>query len=238
MFVRALAVSAAAVSGLVGGAVVSPAIADSGSITVGNGVLYECAEHHYAYSLELPADTESWSMDVIVRSEDGLEATSDYVYDEPGLSGASDFQLCPSDGPGTYTLHATVEYYDSDYNESTMDLPVATFAMRLPMTRTTLTATVKPNRAKKMKVVVLRTRTADERPNGYFPTSYPDVVIQYQQAGSWRTLPNADVSAGRDGKGVARFKWPIGKRAILRAHTVPEDWDDYTESFSKSVTVR
>jgi hypothetical protein len=238
MSIRAVAVSIVAALGIVGGAGVSPAIAESGSITVGDGVLYECADHPYTYSLDLPEDTESWSMDVTVRSEDGLEATSDYVYDQPGLAGTSEFQLCPSDGPGAYTLNATVAYYNSDYDRSTIDLPVAIFAMRLPMTRTAMTAAVRPNRPKKLKVVVLRTRTTDERPNGYFQTSYPDVVIEYQQAGAWRTLPNVDVSPGRDGKGVARFTWPIGKQAILRAHTVPEDWDDYTESFSESISVR
>lgn len=237
---RRFLASAVAVGALIAApGLVAPAhAAGSGTLTLQSGVLYECVQHPYSYSLALPAGTTYWNMDVTVRGPDGLEAGGDYLYAQPSTSGTAGFQLCPSSGPGTYTVSAVGEYHDADYNRGTFTLPPVTFQMRLPMTRTTLKATVKKNKKTKKKTVVLRTLTTDERPNGYFATSYPDVVIQQRRGSSWRTVPNIDVSADSDGEGYARFTWPLKKKATLRAHTEPDDVDDFTSSDSASVRIR
>lgn len=217
----------------------APSHADgSGILASQSGVVYECADHAYTYSLSLPAGTTGWSMEVTIRSQDGLEAATDFVYSQPGTAGSGAFQLCPSDGAGTYSMTAIVNYHDGDYNEGSFALPTATFSMRLPMTRTTLKATVKKHTKTATKTITLRTKTTDERPNGYYGTSYPNVVIQRKVGVSWRIVPNLDVSADSDGDGIVRFTWPLKKRATLRAHTQPRDYHDYTASDSGAVRIR
>jgi hypothetical protein len=166
-------------------AVGGPAQAGDDNLRASDGVLHECAYHPYSYSSTDAAIAYTWSMDVIVRGPDGLEVTNDYLYDEPA-TGTGRFQLCSGDPAGRYTLTATGEACDSDYNCYNFSLPGSTFRMRKPRTKTFLTAT--PTNAHKGQVVKFKVTSKEERPRGYFPNEYATVKLQIRHGGKWKLI--------------------------------------------------
>ncbi|MCR6033363.1 hypothetical protein GGQ22_18260 [Nocardioides sp. zg-579] len=209
-----------------------PAHAAGGSTKAGNGVTYQCYQHSYEYSVDLPEDTESWSMDVSVEGPDGLEATSDFLYEVPA-SGRSSFQVCSFDMPGTYTIRASVEAYDSSWEETTFELAPSTFTLRKPRTKTTIKAST--TRPRKGQVVRFTVVSKDERPRGYFAHAYADVVLQTFKAGRWVNVKGTKTYTGSTGRAVIKTRF-AGSKVRMRARTLADD--DTTGSQSAAVTLR
>ena len=188
-----------------------------GSTYADDGVLYPgCGEYSYTYSVSVPEDTDGWSMGVVLLGPDGIEVTSDYVYDAP-TSGRGKIQICDSELAGGYTLQAFVEGYDTDYNKFAFELPATRFQMRQTRTRTALTAsTTNPSCG---DVVRLRIATTGERPRGYFPTRYTPVTIQRRVDGVWRTIRSSRGYTDAKGKETVRLRFTKPCHPVmLRAH--------------------
>lgn len=223
-------------SGLV---VLSPAAeaAGSGSVAAAGGVIYsDCRDHAYMYDLQLPSDTESWDLEVSVLGPDGLEHTSDYVYDDGWYTGAgvSSFQVCGGAMPGRYTLQAVLTTYDYDYNPSAELLPTASFDMRLPFTRTKLTVSNRTPRFN--QVVTFKVKTKDERVNGYYATEYPDVRLEVRRDGQWRKVKGSKTMANGVGVAKIKYRWNVRSAVKVRAVTIGDDY--YAASVSSAVTVK
>lgn len=154
----------------------APAAA-SGSISAGDGVLYDdCRAHPYSFAITPPPGTDSWSMDVTAYGPDGTSEASDFVYDDIS-TGGGELQFCGYELPGQYELVAEIEYsdYDATGSGTSTERLTTTFAMRQPMTRTSLkVSSRRPSFNASVRFVIT---AKDERPSGYFPTSYTTVRL-------------------------------------------------------------
>lgn len=194
-------------------------------------MLYECTEHRYSYSLNLPSWADGFNAEVEVIGPDGLNAASDYLSGEPA-SGIGTFWLCPggSATAGTYTIGGEVEYYDEAFNDYRFTLTPSTFTMRLPQTRTTLTAS--STRVQRGAAVRFVIRSKEERPAGFYPATYQEVTLQAFTKGKWRRFDTAYT----DGKGRAFAKGRMKGKTKVRAVT-PGD-DDQLVSTSRPIVIR
>lgn len=206
--------------------------AESGSTNAPNGVLFECADHEYTYSIDLPSEADGWSADITVRGPDGLEATSDFIYDAP-THGTSEFQLCSFDEPGRYTITGEVEWHDYDYNTYTFSLRSSSFTMRAPRTRTSLTASA--TRVRRGAVVRFQITSKEERPAGYYPNEYDTVVLQRFVNGTWERIPGARGFTNERGRDVLKGRMTSAK-AKVRALTPGEDGQ--SSSASRPIVLR
>lgn len=222
------------IGGLV--AVAPTAHAAGGSFSSASGVLYnDCRQHPYNYSVDVPAGTRSWSVDVVVLGPDGIEAASDFIFDDSNAPvGTSSFQVCGGELPGTWTMTGTLEYSDQDFNSFTTAMPSATFNMRLPHTRTKLKVSDRTPRYNQK--VTFKVRSRDERVTGYFPNQYAEVRLQSRRKGRWVNVRGSKTST--NGRGVAKisYKWNLRRSAKVRAVTVPTT--AYASSRSKPVKIR
>ncbi|MEV7428341.1 hypothetical protein AB0N29_01870 [Nocardioides sp. NPDC092400] len=182
--------------------------------------------------MNLPEYTEDWSMDVILEGPDGLEASSDFVYDA-AASGRSDLQICSFYLPGTYTIRATVSAYDYDYNNTTFDLAPSKFTLRKPRTQTTVKAsTTNPSKG---QVVRFNVVSKDERPKGYFPNDYADVILQALKGGKWVNVKGTKGYTNSSGRTVLKVRF-AGKAVKVRARTLGDEYN--TGSYSGTLTLR
>lgn len=202
---------------------ISPAAAAVDQLRVKDGVLYSgCREHSYTYNLPVPEYADDWSADVIIYGPDGLEVASDYLYSGTGR-GTSSFQVCGSENAGRWTIKATGEWYDYDYNSYSFSARGAAFKMRAPTTRATLAA-----RRVARGVYSLRVSVRDERPKGFFPTEYADYVLQTRRGARWVTVPGTKDWTNERGSDTRRVSC-LGK-TVVRVRVLA---DDYAASNSK-----
>lgn len=230
---RLLSVTLLAAASLVG--LASPSSA-AGVLVVGNGVLYQdCRDHPYSFSVLPPPGTDSWSMDVTAYGPDGTSQASDFVYDDIS-TGSGGLQFCGSELPGSYELVAEVEYSDFDAYGSgtTTERLTSTFSMRKPSTRTRLQVSTRSPRYN--AAVRFTIKTSDERPSGYFPTSYADVRLQRRAGNRWVNVPSGKGFTDSRGREVLTFRWNTRGRFSVRAVTL--DSDNLDGSTSASITIR
>ena len=213
----------------------SPAHA-AGEVTTSmtGGVLYDnCGYYAYTYSVSLPFGyTESWTMDLQLIGPDGNEVDTDFLYDDKGTVGSADFFLCDSPNlPGTYSIRGAGEACNADYDCVGITSPTSTTTFRLPRTRTTLK--MKPSRPRKGQVIRFILSSKDERPAGYFATSYASVALQVKRARGWR---NWERTATDDrGRTVIKARYS-GRPAKVRAITTSTS--ESTGSTSSILRVR
>ena len=208
--------------------------AGSGSISAQNGVLYAgtCYDHAYNYSVQLPAGTRDWTLDVAFYTPDGIESGSDSTFSYPSdpepTTGSSSHQVCSSELAGRWTTRATLETCDYDFRCTTVSLPSTSFEMRRPTSRTGLRVSTK--RPRSGQVLAFRIASQDERPTGYFGTDYAPVHLEWRDGTKWRRLPKGRTSTDSTGRATIRYKWATSGKLVVRAVTRP------TESIAGSVS--
>jgi hypothetical protein len=169
-------------------------------------------------------------MDLELVGPDGNVVSSAYVYGE-ARTGTDSFFLCESPNlAGTYTIRGTGEMRGPDYTYAPISVAPSTVTFRLPRTRTVIRA--KPSRPKRGQVVRFAITSKDERPAGYFGTSYATVKLQVKRSGGWRTFETTTTDEA--GRAVIRARYS-GRRAKVRATTPSEA--DRTGSASRIIRV-
>lgn len=200
------------------------------TISMTGGVLYDsCGDYDFAYTAGLPAGYGPyWNMDVELVGPDGNVTSSAYIYGE-ARSGVDSFFLCDSPNlAGTYTIRGTGEMNGPGYTDVTITAAPASVTFRLPQTRTLIKA--KPTRPTRDQVVRFTITSKDERPAGYFGTTYASVKLQAKRNGSWRTIDSTMTS--ETGKAVIKARY-AGRRVAVRAVTANDS--DRTGSTSRTI---
>ena len=201
-------------------------------VTMTGGVLYDsCGDYSFSYSSALPAGYGPyWNMDLELVGPDGNIAGGSYLYGEAG-SGVDTFQICYSPNlAGTYTIRGTGETRNAGSDYIPISVAPSTVMFRLPMTRTSLKA--KPLRPVKGQAVRFTITSKDERPAGYFGTSYASVRLQVKRDGRWRSIKSTTTDDLGRVVVAARYQ---GRRTTVRAVTTDES--DRTGSTSRSVRI-
>lgn len=212
----------------------TPANAATGHLTPpAPGVLFDdCRDVAVPYALSIEPGADSWSMTVTAYGPDGTEETSDFLYDDEDPStGTAKLQFCGYEDPGSYIVRAegSSSDFDAKISERPFNLAPVTLTMRLPESRTT----VKVKRVRNGVRVTALVR--DERPNGFFPTEYATLNLQYLSRGQWRNIPGGKVDTDENGRfstTMERPSRPVKIRALTRTSS------RYTSSKSRPVTVR
>jgi hypothetical protein len=174
-------------------------------------------------------------MDVVAYGPDGTSQSSDFVYDDIS-TGSGELQFCGYELAGRYELVAEIEYsdYDAAGSGTSAERLTSTFAMRQPQTRTRLqVSTRSPRYNSPVRFVI---RTADERPSGYFPTSYAEVRLQKRVGSRWVNVRGGKGFTDSRGREVLTFRWNVRGRVAVRAATLNSS--DAEGSVSSPVTVR
>jgi hypothetical protein len=206
------------------------------ALVVTDGVLYDdCRMHPYSFVVTPPPGSDSWSMDVTAYGPDGTSQATDFVYDDIS-TGSGDLLFCGSEMAGAYQLVADVEYtdFDADFGGVTTERLAAPFTMRQPASRTSLK--VSTGRPSYNSVVTFTVTSLDERPNGFFPTSYATVRLQRKSGGRWVNVPKAKGLTDERGRDVQKFRWNVRGRQVVRAITPATT--DVAGSSSRQVTIR
>lgn len=195
-----------------------PAQAASGSLSIASGVIWsDCRQYAFTYQLALDPGTTYWNLETRVLGPDGLEVSSDYIYSSAyPPSGTSSFQVCGGELPGRWSLVATMEYDVGDTSH-TAQLPVAYFDMRLPKTVTTLKVSDKTLRLNQAFTFTVKVK--DERPTGYFGTSYASVRLERRSSGKWVTVKGSRTATNEKGVAKLKFRWKTKGSAKVRAVT-------------------
>ncbi|MBL0748494.1 hypothetical protein [Nocardioides baculatus] len=191
-----------------------------------------CGDYDFTYAAALPAGyTSYWNMDLQLFAPDGNETSGAYVYGS-AASGTDSFSLCDSPNlAGTYRVQGTGEACDPDYDCVPITAAPALVTFRLPMTKTTLKAV--PKSPAKGQVVRFNVTAKDERPAGYFGTSYASVRLQSRRpGGSWRTISKTSTDDSGSVTLPARYR---GQRVAVRA--VTRSSSDLTGSVSRTIWI-
>lgn len=202
------------------------------TLSMAGGVLYDsCADHDFTYSATLPPGYGPyWNMDIELVGPDGNATASSYLYGQ-SRTGADSLFLCDSRNlPGTYTIRGTGEMDGPNDSNVPISAVASSVTFRLPKTRTLVKAT--PKRPEKGQVVRFVIKSKDERPAGYYGTSYADVKLQVKRNGSWRTFDSN--MTDESGRVVVKGRYS-GRRVAVRAVTASDS--DRTGSTSRIVRV-
>jgi hypothetical protein len=202
------------------------------TLTMAGGVLYDsCADHDFTYSATLPTGYGPyWNMDVELVGPDGNVTATSYLYGQ-SPTGTDSLFLCDSPNlPGTYTIRGTGEMDGPNYTDVPISAAPSTVTFRLPKTRTLVKAT--PKRPAKGQVVRFVITSKDERPAGYYGTSYAGVKLQVKRNGSWRTFDST--MTNDSGRVVVKGRYS-GRRVAVRAVTTGHS--DRTGSTSRIIWV-
>jgi hypothetical protein len=215
--------------------VAGPAQADSthGSVTGVNGVLYnDCLSYPYHYALTIPAEAQSWTLEVTAFGPDGQVAETDSVSNEEPVGVRSFFLCTRPDGFGTYTIRSTFHWLDGadTWQQSTLD--AATFTMRKPHTTTSLRAST--HRPTYRQVVRYRIKTLDERPTGYAPNAFAWVHLEKKSHGHWVRMKGGRGMTHSTGRVTLRIRY-LGHHKRMRIRAVTEPTVRYAASASPTL---
>lgn len=158
-------------------------------------------------------------MDVTAYGPDGTSEASDFVYDDIS-TGVGGLQFCGYELAGNYQLVADIEYsdYDAVGSGTSTERLTTTFAMRQPLSRTRLKVSTKtPRYNAPVRFIV---NSSDERPSGYFPTSYASVRLQKRVGSRWVNVRGGKGSTDSRGREVMTFRWNVRGRMAVRAMTL------------------
>ena len=215
----------------------SPASAADGYTNAETVTLYKgCRYWDISYSVTLPPETDSWSLDISVLGPDGVETGSDYVYGDSAYdaSGTAEHHVCSFQDAGRHTVEAIGEWCDYDYDCYPVTLPRSSFIVRPTKTRTTLTSS--PRNPSYNKRITFHVRVRDERPNGrFFPSDGVDTILQVKARGKWVKVRQGNFFV-YDGKDSLTYRWNVRGTSKFRALTKKQD--NLAKSVSNVLTVR
>lgn len=210
--------------------VAPPAQAAGATITIADGVLYECTDYPFDYAVDLPPGTDSFALDATAWRPDGLRVGSEFIPDGP-RSGVGSFYLCPSDLAGPYMITGVVRAYDNNDNETSYALPITIFRMRQPLTSTVARAT---KDARPGQTINVRVKTLEERPAGFFPNAYASVYLEQRVRGEgWQRLKRAKTTTDGNGRGKTAVKFTGGQMVLRAVHPGSRDEPGSTSSIIK-----
>lgn len=164
---------------------------------------------------------------------EGLNTSSDSL--APTGTQTSDLCLAPWLEAGRYSLMGTLYLVDSNYRETTFELPPVSFNLRKPESYTTLR--VKPKSPRKGNIVRIFVTSKFESEDGTPLPVADDVILQQRKSGRWRKF--AGEVKTTNAKGVAVYKvknWKL-KKVTLRAKTLPSA-GEFGKSTSPTVVVK
>jgi hypothetical protein len=118
---------------------------------------------------------------------------------------------------------------------SASQLPPATFHMRLPETKTALSVSTKRRRFD--QVLRFKVKTTDERPYGFFPTEYADVLLQVAGNGKWQNLRGSKTTTDSRGRATIKVRATNDDSAV-QVRAVTKRDDEYAGSESKVIRIR
>lgn len=203
-------------------------------IDVESEVLYPgCGSIFYSIQPpELPPDTDSWTVDLVITDEHGAEVSTDQTYAAPGEDSFDSFFLCSDEGPGTFTLRGEGNVYldDEDYTAIPFSFE-DTFALRRPTSLTSLSARPADPRPKTTVRTTAQVLVEDQA--GPDAGAFAQVVLQRKSDGRWVTVGRPALADGT-GKAVLSFRYRRGK-VPLRARATLEG---YAPSTSPTVVLR
>lgn len=198
-----------------------------------NGVLYaNNPQHAYRYSAPIPARAADWVMEVDLIGPDGGQASWDFVWGGR-QTGSGNLYIFSSSLPGRYTIRASGEWYDANYDSHAFTVPASTFMMRKAHSKTTLS--VSDRTPRKGQTITMKVTIKDERPRGYFKTQYAPVKLQRKVGGTWKTYGWGTGKTSANGTVKFRTKF-TGKPTKIRAVAV-SDTGDWTRSVSKVISL-
>lgn len=201
-----------------------------GSTAAPSAVLYpDCRDLPVTYSIQPTPDVTHWNMDIDILAPDGTIEGGDFLssfFDSP--TGTFTVYVCGSAMPGTWTITGTGEYEGADDLTHTWQMTPSTFQVRRAHSRTTL-----KKKPAGRGTYSLRVSVKDERPNGYYPTDYPSVILQKLEGGRWRRVPGISVSVS-DGHSAFR----VNTKSLVKVRAVTSDGSNYEGSTSRPVTLR
>jgi hypothetical protein len=213
--------------------VAGPAEADSshGSVTGVSGVLFnDCLSYPYHYALVIPADAQSWTLDVTALGPDGQVAETDALSNEEPV-GMRGFFLCTRpDGFGTYTIHSTFHWQDADdvWQQSALD--DSSFTLRKPFTTTSVRASIR--RPSYRQLVTYRISSFDERPTGYAPNGLAWVHLEKKAHGQWVRMRGGRAMTHSTGRATVRLRYLRHHHRPVRIRAVTEPTVRYAVSAS------
>jgi len=208
-----------------------------GSTSGVNGVLYDdCVDQAYHYTVDVPPDAGYRAVRSSLIAPTGKVVRTDYVApDANQASGTSTLRICrPADPFGTYTIRARVEWGpDAEHpDQFSAQLADAHFSMRKPRTRTSLA--VSTHQPAYGQVVIYRIFTRDERPGGYYPTSFAWVFLQRRVDGHWVRVRGSRTLTHSTGRVRLRLRY-LHHHKPMRYRAVTEPSSRFGRSVSPSI---
>ena len=197
-------------------------------------VLYpDCYEYTYGYTISAP--TADWDVDISITDPFGAQESSDFVYDAEPSTGTEVLSLCGDgiDRPGTYTISATMTWYDADFNKHIEPATSVQFTLAKPATRTTLRVSdPRPAYDQKLR---FKTKSTIQGRLGYSRLEYKKVRLEAYRRGAWRKIDTTTT----DGDGIARFRYRWNThRHRVKVRAVTLGTATWTRSASPRITIR
>lgn len=202
-------------------AVAAPATAVPGDATLGyapTAILNDgsCVDHAFTYSVELPAGTTSWTLDIKMIGPDNEQHGSQLIGTFAGdpAAGSEALQLCSLFEPlGTYTILSTVDYkvgqentvFGTQQSEGTFQV------VRDAKTRTKLNA---ERRAGK---IVAKAKVTVSTGGDFSPVEGGGRVVFQKKVGTkWKTVTRDRTNASGIAKVTIKSKGRTSVRALFK----------------------
>lgn len=210
--VVALAITATA---LVATATPAHAVGETTATSTTAYVGDSCVDQPINYTIALPADAQSYYVEIQALYPNGAEGLATYIDSSKGmpLSGTTTLQICGGgvEPYGTWTLQPTLKswrdaagkpYYDILGTPSTFDV----------VGQATTSASLKAKT--KGKKVTAKVKLTAETGGTTSPVTGQPVAIQKKAGKKWKTIKTVTTSS----TGTAKVKFKARKKTTIRAH--------------------
>lgn len=171
-----------------------------------------CVDHAFTYSVELPAGTTSWTLDVQMIGPDGLEHGSQLIgtFASNPTAGSDALQLCSLFEPlGTYTIQRSLSY---TIGTSRVEGPVLVAGTFQAVGEAKTKATLKAKR--KGKKVTATSKVSISTGGAFGPVAEGGKVTFQKKVGKkWKKVARTTTDAA----GVAKVKFKATKGTRVRA---------------------
>lgn len=182
-------------------------------------VKYEgCRYYPVRYDVpdDVMASAYGWSLEVTFYDPRGIESDSDYLFDdEDPSSGNANAFICEDELAGAWTLGATLEWYDAEYNTHTLKTSDS-FSVRKTATRTGIA--VNDTTANYGQKLTFTVSSQKQFPNGFFAEPYTAVRLQKYDSGVWRTFASGTTNQYGKYRFSGYWKFRVAKK--VRAVTL------------------
>lgn len=208
----ALAVTATA---LVATASPAQAVGESTASTTTAYVGDNCINHPVNYSVALPADAQSWFLEIQAIYPDGTEGLAALVGTTQGspMTGTTTLQICGKVEPrGTWTLQPTLKTWRDAAGKGYYDPVVGTPSTFQVVGQATSSASLKA-KTKGIKVTA-KSKLLVKTDGTSAPIAGQPVAFQKKKGKSWKTFKTVTTSS----TGVAKVKFKARRKTTIRAH--------------------